>query len=276
MRLLESPDCDGRDVVKVIQTDAVLSAKLLRVCNTAARGYRQPVTTIEQAVISLGFAEVQLIAIALSFGATMSRPLTRYEIDGEAFWEHSLLVAQSSESLVAGAKVLGFDPSVAYTAGLLHDIGKLVLNAVLTPESLTAVRDLVEHQGLSRLEAERQMLGTDHADVGARLLEKWQLPAVLVETVEHHHAPICEPQPTLSVFVHLANGIAHQCGSAPGWAGYALHMDEKAAASVGFGAEQLQFAILVAKEQRRSRSRRRIALPSRNESEPQNPRAHRR
>lgn len=249
MRLLENPDCDTDEVVKVVRMDAVLSAKLLRACNSAIYGFRQTVTSIDQAVFSLGFAEVQRLAIALTFGGVMNQTLRGYEIDNEAYWLHSLLVGFGAEALAKAVPQFKSEASAAYTAGILHDIGKLVLNRVLARESIATIRDLIETHGYSRLDAERDVLGFEHAEVGACLLEKWGLPACLAEAVRHHHEPVFRPQPTLSVFIHMANCIAHQFGSAPGWGGCAIRVDEAAAASVGFGAEQHQLALMAVFEQ---------------------------
>lgn len=249
MRLLENPDGNADDVVKVVQTDAVLSAKLLRICNSASFGFRAPVESVQQAVFALGFAEIQRLAIALSFGSTMNRPLDGYAIEGEDYWLHSLLVALGAESLASSIPKFRGSSSAAYTAGLLHDIGKLVLNRALPPATMYAIRDLIETGGCSRVTAEAEVTGTDHAEVGATLLQQWKLPASLVEAVRHHHRPVCEPGPTLSVFVHMANCIAHQFGSAPGWGSCAMQADHAAMAAAGFDAESYQSAMMTVLDQ---------------------------
>lgn len=249
LRLLENPSVDVDEVVKVVRTDAVLSAKLLRVCNSAAFGCRQTVSSVDQAVFAIGFAEVQRLVVALTFGGMMNQNLGRYEIDSEAFWLHSLLVGLGAEALAKSSNCLKSESSAAYTAGILHDIGKLVLNRALAPDSVATIHDLIDTHGYSRLDAERDVLGFEHAEAGACLLQKWGLPENLVHAVRHHHEPIFQPAPTLSVVAHMANCIAHQFGSGAGWGGCAIHMDEAAAASVGFGAEQHQMAMMAVLEQ---------------------------
>lgn len=249
MHLLEDPHVDVEDIVKLVRTDSVLSAKLLRVCNSATYGFRREVTSVDQAVFALGFAEVQRLVIAITFGGLMNRSLENYEIDSEAYWLHSLLVALGTEALAANVPSFKAEASAAYTAGLLHDIGKLVLNRVLERDLVLQVRGLVENEGIARSDAERLVLGFDHADLGAELMRKWRLPDSLVHAVQHHHAPVHSPAPTLSILVHMANCIAHQFGSAPGWGGCAVRMDEAAAASVGFDAENHQLALMAVFEQ---------------------------
>lgn len=237
MRLMEDPDGNAHDVVKVVETDVALSAKLLRICNSAAFGVRQRVNSIEQAVFVRGFAEVQRLAVALSFGGFMSKPLGGYDIDGGDFWMHSLLVALKSESLAGSTAQFKNDSSAAYTAGLLHDIGKLLLSHALNQQLGDAIRERIVSQGFSQTEAEKDVLGMDHADVGASLLEKWQLPACLVEAVRHHHRPNSTPEPTLSVFVHIADCMAHQFQAAQSGTECAIRADEAATASIGMDTE---------------------------------------
>ena len=249
MRLMEDPDGNAHDVVKVVETDPTLSAKLLRICNSAAFGVRQRVNSVEQAVFVRGFAEVQRLAVALSFGGVMSKPLDGYGIDGETFWMHSLRVALGAESLARSAAQFKNDCSAAYTAGLLHDIGKLVLSSALNKELSSAIHDMIDSDQCTRLQAEKCVLGVDHAEVGASLLEKWQLPACLVEAVRHHHRPVCKPEPMLSAFVHIANCMAHQPDAAPDAGGWASRADEDAVASVGIDAEGYERALLAVREQ---------------------------
>lgn len=249
LHLLEDPDGNAEEVVKVVRTDAVLSGKLLRICNSPAFGFRQPVSSVGQAVMAIGFAEVQRLAIALTFGGVMHRPLAGYDIDAEAYWLHSLLVGLGAEALAEAVPRFRSEASAAYTAGLLHDIGKLVLNQTLAPEPVAAIRELIETEGRAALDAEREVLGVDHAEVGAGLLEKWKLPACLVEAVRWHHQPEFSPQPTLSVLVHMADCLAHQFGSSPGWGGGAIRMEEAAIASLGFDAAQHQLALMAVLEQ---------------------------
>ena len=118
---------------------------------------------------------------------------------------------------------------MAFTVGLLHDIGKLVLGQVLTPEHQTNIRALIADKKNSRWEAEKLVLGTDHAEVGGALLQAWNLPEEIIEAVANHHHPVVDPAPKLSSVSHLANYIAHRLGSSPGLEPYAALVDIKVA-----------------------------------------------
>ena len=147
------------------------------------------------------------------------------------------------------AEEVGADVAVARAGALLHDIGKLVLSSALNKELSSAIHDMIDSDQCTRLQAEKCVLGVDHAEVGASLLEKWQLPACLVEAVRHHHRPVCKPEPMLSAFVHIANCMAHQPDAAPDAGGWASRADEDAVASVGIDAEGYERALLAVREQ---------------------------
>jgi putative nucleotidyltransferase with HDIG domain len=244
--LLNRPDTDSDEVVQVVRHDGVLSAKLLSLCNSALYGFAEPVGSIEQAVLCLGYQEVYRLVLAVSFGGSLSRKLSGYMIEEQELWRHSLLTALATECALADGCPVGVEPSIAYTAGLIHDIGKLVLNHALRPDLQSAVRGLIQQAGRSRIEAERAVLDTDHAEVGATLLQQWRLPEVLVEAVAHHHQPVLAPKPRLSALVHLGNCIAHELGSAPGLDGYALRAEEKAVEALGIGSQKFERILIAA------------------------------
>lgn len=246
--LLGSPDTDNTAVARVLKQDIVLSAKVLALCNSAAYGLSSPVSSLDQALMYLGFAEIHRIVMAISFGGALSPSLTGYVIEVGALWRHSLLTALCTESVLRAAKALQVDVPVpvAYTAGLIHDIGKLVISHALDAEKQNAICTLLDQGNCSLIEAETQIIGSDHAEVGACLLRQWKLPEVLTEAVAHHHHPPTTPQPGLSAVIHAADVIAHQAGSAPGLGGFAVRPDEAALAALGFNRSHLDSLTLCA------------------------------
>lgn len=247
-QLLTSLDASGEEVVEIVKRDGVLCAKVLAFCNSAFFSFSGRVGSVDHAILLLGYREMQHLVLALGFGGPLRRALPGYAIEGQELWRHSLITAQAADWVVAGARTPVAEPSVAYTAGLVHDIGKLVLNHALDDAVQTEMRRLVESEGKSRLEAEQAVLETDHAEVGACLLQRWRLPDTIVEAVAHHHRPVSKPIPRLSAVVHLANLTAHEVGSAPGWDSYAVRADEDTAADLGFDAEALERILLKAYE----------------------------
>jgi putative nucleotidyltransferase with HDIG domain len=189
--LLDQPTVSNDDVVSVLKYDNVLTAKLLRACNSPYFGLEEPVRSVDQAVLILGHQQILHIVLTLAFGGAMMTPLPGYAVEANELWQHSLTTAMAAEVIANEYPEMNFDSQVAFTAGLLHDIGKLVLGQTLTPDSQHAIRNLVARGQVSRTDAERQVLGTDHAEVGASLLQSWRLPEDIVEAVAHHHPPSC-------------------------------------------------------------------------------------
>lgn len=244
LHLLASPEPDADEVVKVINADGVMSAKLLGLCNSAAYGLRSPVNSIDHAVMVLGHGLIHKLVLSAGFSGALSPALRGYAISDSELWRHSLLTALVAAEVCEAARAPGHEPSVAYTAGLLHDIGKSVLTHALDEASQTAMRNLIEHHDCSLSEAEQRVIGCDHSEIGECLLRTWGLPPVLLEAVANHHNPGLVPTPQLSAIVHVADIIAHEAGSSPGWASYAMRTDENAAISLGLDQADIERLII--------------------------------
>ena len=240
VNLLEQASISNDEIVQVIKCDNVLTAKLLRACNSPYFGLDDPVSSVDQAVLMLGHQQILHIVLTLAFGSAMVVPLPGYAVEANELWRHSLITATAAEIVAAEAYDMNVEAPVAFTVGLLHDIGKLVMSQAITPEIQGEIRRLIEKQGCSRSEAEKKVLGTDHGEIGACLLQSWNLPEEILEAVANHHQPVCAPRPKLSVITHVANCLAHLAGSAPGWDGFAVRVDPKAIAALDIDEGRLE------------------------------------
>ena len=207
VNLLGDPQAALEDAVQIIKQDAVLTAKLLRVCNSPCLAFEEPITSVNQAVMLLGHKRVYNMVMAMSLRGPLDVPLLAYDIAPSDLWRHSLLTATTAELLVDQGINIEVDGSTGFTIGLLHDIGKLITNRFFTPQSLASMRRLIA-KGQPAIEAEKNVLGTDHAEVGAALAYVWHLPDVIIEAIGLHHTPPSTRQ--LSALAHLANRIAHE------------------------------------------------------------------
>jgi putative nucleotidyltransferase with HDIG domain len=246
--LLEQPAVGNDDVVQALKCDNVLTAKLLRACNSPYFGLSEPVASVDQAVLILGHQQILHIVLTLAFGSAMVIPLPGYAVEANELWQHSLITATAAEAVVESVSDLNVDTPVAFTVGLLHDIGKLVLSQALTIEFQEEIRRLVEQEKFSRSEAEKEIIGTDHAEVGGHLLQSWHLPEEIVEAVANHHRPVLKPRPRLSVVTHLANCVAHLAGSAPGWDGYAVRVNEDVIKQLDLQPETIELLVVNVRE----------------------------
>jgi putative nucleotidyltransferase with HDIG domain len=242
--LLDQPAVSNTEIVQALRCDNVLTAKLLRACNSPYFGLAEPVASVDQAVFILGHQQI----LPIAFGSAMVVPLPTYAVEASELWRHSLITATAGELIADEFTDLNVEPPVAFTIGLLHDIGKLVLSQLLTADLQADVRQRIKQDNLSRAEAEKAVLGTDHGEVGAVLLHSWHLPDDLVEAVANHHQPVLQPRPRLSVVTHLANCVAHLAGSAPGWDGYAVRINNEVVTSLEITPEQIEHLVINVRE----------------------------
>ncbi len=240
VNLLDQPEADNEEIVHAIKCDNILTAKLLRACNSPYFGLDEPVTSVDQAVLILGHQQILHIVLTLAFGSAMVVPLPGYAVEASELWRHSLITASAAEIIAVETTGMNVEKPIAFTVGLLHDIGKLVMSQALTPDLQISIRQLIEQQKLSRSEAEKTILGTDHGEVGACLLKSWHLPEEIIEATANHHNPTVEPLPKLSVVTHLANCLAHLAGSAPGWDGFAVRVNPQAVATLNINENRLE------------------------------------
>jgi len=248
VNLLDSAEVSNEEVVQVIRCDNVLTAKLLRACNSPYFGLEESVSSVDQSVLMLGHQQILHIVLTVAFGTAMVVPLPGYAVEANELWRHSLVTASAAEIVVAETGEMNVEAPVAFTVGLLHDIGKLALGQALTPEVQAAVRQLIEQEKMSRCEAEKKIIGTDHGEVGACLLRGWNLPENILEATANHHNPVFEPRPKLSVVTHMANCLAHLAGSAPGWDGFATRVNPQAIAVLNLTEARLEAMVAEVRE----------------------------
>lgn len=207
---LQSPYASAERVGGLIARDPMMTAKLLQLANSAAFGLQQEVTSPVAAVMYLGLETTRsLILLAHAFSYFDELPLAGFSL--ERLWQHSLAVGQMARRVAEAEGVPDDVAGSAYTAGLLHDLGKLVLAANL-PGPFAEAHKRAAGTGSPVWEAERQVLGVSHAEIGAALLGVWGLPAQILEAVAQHHRParIVEQGFCPLLAVHVANVFAHE------------------------------------------------------------------
>jgi putative nucleotidyltransferase with HDIG domain len=207
--LLQSPDCSIQDLGEVVLRDPNLTARLLRLVNSASVGLRGKVDTVSRAINMVGTRELYNMVLSIS-AVRAFRNLPSALVNMDIFWRHSIYTGLLSRILAKRCGVL--HPERLFIAGLLHDVGSLVLYRSL-PEVASEL--LLTAQGDEQVlsHAEADVLGFTHAGVGAKLLSVWKLPESLIEAVGCHHEPAQAKSAQLeSAIVHIADVLANRSG----------------------------------------------------------------
>lgn len=216
LNLLKDPNADYDEVISCVRRDLVLTTKLLALCNSASYGLSKPIASLNQVVQYLGYCDTLRMVMELSFGGQIGVKLPGYSMEAGTLWNHSRVAAQLAPHVLGLSKIVPTDASIAYTGGLVHDIGKVVLGQNLAPASHAELRRIVKTEGVSWLDAESTVLGCNHAEIGACLLRQWNIPEVIVEGVANHHNPPLEHGPKLSAVLHVVDASTHSVGASPG------------------------------------------------------------
>ena len=204
---VNDPASSVASVADIVERDVAMSAKVLQLVNSGFFGLAQKVTSLQSAVAYLGMNTIQNLALA-SDTFKVFVPDARFPKD---FCE---TIQQNSRRVARIARALPLDPSVrdvTVMAALLHDVGKLVLASKM-PDEFCAVLSLMQEHGCVQFEAEEQLLGISHAEVGAYLLGLWGINSLTVEAIAHHHHPDRIPHSGFdsSAAVYVANLLAHE------------------------------------------------------------------
>ena len=203
------------ELTRLIVRDQSLVARLLRLANSAFFSLRTRVTSVEQATMMLGFARVRDVALSLSVWGKLEGKSAAARRWRKSLWSHTSLVAASAKRL---AEQTGNDAGAAFSAGLLHDVGKLVLGLRLG-DSYWSMLDDAAAEGREAAEVEMEAFGCHHATVAGWLLQLWSLPPALIDSVALHHEPLSpEFGLDLPAVVAVANRLVDATDAASGHA----------------------------------------------------------
>jgi putative nucleotidyltransferase with HDIG domain len=204
-QLLADPDSSAKELAALLETDPSIAAKVLKMANSAFYGLRGNVNSIQHAAMVLGYRNLGEIISAAGIQKSLEKKLPGYGLDSEDLWRHSLSVAMGSK-IIASRKNPELE-MVAHTAGLIHDVGKLILDPFVLDEKETFEAFIVSEQQ-TFLAAEQQILGFDHAEIAAEVCKKWGIPEVISSAIHYHHSPSSSLEVELAFILHLADYIS--------------------------------------------------------------------
>jgi len=211
LRAIEDSNATSTEISEIIGLDQALSATVLQSANSVLMGFSTDCSRLSEAVMRLGFKRLKGIILGIASVGPFNQSLKGYRFGAGELWNHSIATAVSAEWI---ARELHYpDPEEAYTAGLLHDMGKLFLDQYVFSD-YTRIVDLMLKYKLTLYQAEEQLLGIDHAKVGSLIAQKWNFPKVLVEAIHHHHTPsIAQINQKLPAIINIANSFFENTGN---------------------------------------------------------------
>ena len=209
-KVLNNPKASALNIAAIISEDAAITAKILKLSNSAYYGLAQEVNSVKQAVVIIGMQTIKSLVLSSSLIDAFTKGKKVDGLYAESYWRHSLSVAIMAKIIarISRKSNLSFQEA-AFSAGILHDIGKLVI-ATYIPEKHDIKMQYIKSNSSNEYEAELNVLDCTHVEIGQYFAESWKLPKELADAVYFHHAPASAPGDDLLPYViHLANYLTH-------------------------------------------------------------------
>jgi putative nucleotidyltransferase with HDIG domain len=237
-QVVSDPRAGVPDMVKIIEYDPALTANALKLANSAYYSPGVPVNSVREAVMRLGAGRILQQAVGRKMRGAFTQACPGYGLEENELWRHSAAAAVAADLLPRYAKS-SIHP-VAFTAALLHDIGKLILTRYLTAELKSEIADIATQHKLAYVEAERAVLGFDHAQVGGVIARRWKFPEELSGAIAYHHHPREGNGNSALDVVHVANAVAKIIGVGMGLEEMNMAADSGAARALGLTPSSLE------------------------------------
>lgn len=229
-RVVASPQGSAKEAAGVIEKDPAIGAKVLRLVNSSVYAPKSPVSSISLACSILGLRVLKNLVVQATVMEEFKGVAALRDFDPKQLWDHSFKTAVAARMIAARARHVGLDKEDAYTCGLIHDVGKMIL-LESRPQQFAEAVAFAKTQGLPLAKAEAQMFGFTHAHVGGLLAQRWKLAADLQAAVMYHHSPATQAEQwTKGFLIAAANTMAHRaCEQPTAWPGDVLSADSLAA-----------------------------------------------
>jgi putative nucleotidyltransferase with HDIG domain len=239
MRESQAANATAHSVARYLSQDQALTARVLRLANSAFYGMHRKVSSADEAVVVLGMRAVRNLAMIASTYHWMDKPLKGYALEPHEFWEHSLSTAVAAQVIAQNLSVGSTE--LAFTCGLLHDLGKVALSAWFENRSIT-LSAIAAKLDLTMEQTEQRVLGFDHQQVGGKMAETWNLPKPMVEAIRYHHCPSeCESYNPAVDVVHLADYLSSTTEiTTHGGAGHHFNLDEQCLGRLGIALGEVE------------------------------------
>jgi len=240
INMVNNPDVSFKLVAEEISRDQAMTTNILKLCNSAYFSQGKEITSIERAIVTLGLKEVKDIVMVVATKPVLNKFVIGYDLGKGDLWKQGLVVANISKKIAIHKKRKDISDTV-FTGGIIHNVGKVVL-ALYVQSTFKNIMEEVTTKNITFNEAERQILGFSHQEVGERILTKWDFPPVLKSIVRFYQEPDLAPkehQLEVSV-VHIANVLSLMAGIGIGSDGLYHQINQTAIDSTGLSDSELE------------------------------------
>jgi putative nucleotidyltransferase with HDIG domain len=208
-KAMADPQTGGKELSLILQTDQAIASNMLKMANSAYYGLSGKVSSIEKACVILGQQTVKDLILTTGVSNLLGRKMKGYGFDSGELWMHSMAAAIASK-MIANQKNTELADD-AYLAGLLHDAGKIILDPYVL-EHKKVFDQFLEDGDHTNIEAEKHVLGLDHAEIASEICKKWNIPEDVTMAIQNHHHPSSSDGHPLSYIVHMGDYVARLCG----------------------------------------------------------------
>ena len=240
INMVNDPDVSFKQVAQEISKNQAMTTNILKLCNSAYFSKGNEITSIDRAIVTLGLKEVKDIVLLVAAKPILDKPVIGYDLGQGDLWKQGLAVATMSRDIAMGKKRKDI-ADVVFTGGIIHNVGKVVI-ALFVQQAFKQIIDLVQTQSITFPQAEKEIMGYNHQEVGEKILEKWNFPPVLRSIVRYYQEPENAPEAhRLEVsIVHIANAICLMGGIGIGSDGLFHEINDRAIKKTGLTQADLE------------------------------------
>jgi HD-like signal output (HDOD) protein len=211
IELADNPETQTETLAQLISNDQSLTARILKAANSVYYGLSREISTVDTAIVVMGYKAVKEIGLSLSAVDSLKNIGSLNRFDIQKYWEHSVGVGSAAREIAK--KYLSEQTGELYVAGLLHDVGKMIL-IQYAQQDFYAVLDCMKEENIAYFEAEEQILGITHGEIGYIISERWNLPEKIGTLIRFHHCPQNAPEnfAAQAAVIDAADTLCHSCG----------------------------------------------------------------
>ena len=240
INMVNDPDVSFKKIAEEISKDQSITTSILKLCNSAYFSKGKNIASIDRAIVILGLKEVKDAVIVAATKAILNRIIVGYDLLKGELWRHGLTVGMLAKKIAVQKKRKNIS-DIAFTGGIIHDIGKTVL-ALFVQSTFKEILELAQSSSIPFHAAEKEIMGFDHQEIGEKILEKWNFPEPLKAIVKYHHEPELAPEGLVFLvsIVHVANAICLMAGIGIGSDGLYHELKTSAINTIGLTNQELE------------------------------------